>query len=226
MAKEYFCAYYSYHDSMSQLSDAEKGRLFEACLEYSRTGEVPQLSGNERFVFPTFKSQIDRDNRKYQEKCAQNARNATATASERKRPHANASEKSQRKGKGEGKDKGEGESIPPPPLPGGSPDLSSAFADWLKYKAERREGYKPTGLKNLQTQVLNKAGEYGDAAVAALIRECMAANYQGIIFDRLKAERSNGGNGHGREMGAGKGPDAAANDGGASGGWNLRHDLD
>ncbi len=81
---------------------------------------------------------------------------------------------------------------PPTPLEGVSPSLASAFADWLKYKAERREGYKPTGLKSLQTQVLNKAREYGDDAVEALIRECMAANYQGIIFDRLRGGRKDG----------------------------------
>lgn len=61
MAIEYFCCYHSYLEAMEQLNDAEKGRLFTACLQYSMTGEAPQLSGNERYVFPTFKSQIDRD---------------------------------------------------------------------------------------------------------------------------------------------------------------------
>lgn len=43
------------------LGDAEKGRLFASLLEYAKTGEAPQLSGNERFVFPVLKSQIDQD---------------------------------------------------------------------------------------------------------------------------------------------------------------------
>ena len=67
MAREYFAAYHSYLEAMEQLNDAEKGRLFTACLIYSKTGEAPQLSGNERFVFPAIKSQIDRDSQKYDE---------------------------------------------------------------------------------------------------------------------------------------------------------------
>ena len=75
MAREYFPAYHSYLESMSELTDAERGRLFTACLIYSKTGEAPQLSGNERFVFPSFKAQIDRDNKAYQDICAINRRN-------------------------------------------------------------------------------------------------------------------------------------------------------
>ena len=52
MAREYFCAYHSYRSSMEPLTDAERGRLFMALLEYSETGIVPDLRGNERFVFP------------------------------------------------------------------------------------------------------------------------------------------------------------------------------
>lgn len=69
MAVEYFCAYYSYLDALEPLTDAERGRLFVACLKYSKSGEVEHLSGNERFVFPVFRGQIDRDNAKYANKC-------------------------------------------------------------------------------------------------------------------------------------------------------------
>jgi hypothetical protein len=48
-------------EDMEALSDAEKGRLFTACLIYSKTGEAPILVGNERFVFPAFMSRIDKD---------------------------------------------------------------------------------------------------------------------------------------------------------------------
>lgn len=65
MAREYFCAYHSYLEAAEQLSDAETGRLFRACLQYSRTGLAPPLSGNERFVFPSLREQIDRDSRRY-----------------------------------------------------------------------------------------------------------------------------------------------------------------
>lgn len=77
MAREYFPAYHSYLESMSELTDAERGRLFTACLIYSKTGEAPQLSGNERFVFPSFKAQIDRDNKTYQDLCNRNRKNGS-----------------------------------------------------------------------------------------------------------------------------------------------------
>lgn len=65
MAIEYFCCYHSYLEVMEQLNDTERGRLFTACLLYSKSGEVPELRGNERFVFPAFRSQIDRDKEKH-----------------------------------------------------------------------------------------------------------------------------------------------------------------
>lgn len=75
MAIEYVAAYYSYLDYMEQLSDAECGRLFRACLIYSKTGEAPNLCGNERFVWPGIKSQIDRDKEKYLSRCKKQSEN-------------------------------------------------------------------------------------------------------------------------------------------------------
>ena len=75
MAKEYFCCYHSYLEAMEQLNDAERGRLFTACLIYSKTGEAQKLGGNERFVFPAFRSQIDRDNANYEERCRKQSEN-------------------------------------------------------------------------------------------------------------------------------------------------------
>jgi hypothetical protein len=77
LAVEYFCAYHSYLDALEPLTDAERGRLFVACLKYSKSGEVGHLSGNERFVFPVFRGQIDRDNAKYANKCKKQADNVS-----------------------------------------------------------------------------------------------------------------------------------------------------
>lgn len=76
MAREYFCAYHSFLKSIEPLNYAERGRLFTACLEYSMTGEVPELGGNERFLFPMMKEQIDRDNERYRAKCETQTKNA------------------------------------------------------------------------------------------------------------------------------------------------------
>lgn len=75
MALESFNAYHSYLDTMEALNDAECGRLFRALLEYSATGAAPELRGNERFVFPGMRSQIDRDIEKYNAKCSRNREN-------------------------------------------------------------------------------------------------------------------------------------------------------
>lgn len=61
MELTYLKVFVDYLDAIEPLSDAERGRLFTALLEYGRTGVAPQLGGNERFLFPMMKAQIDRD---------------------------------------------------------------------------------------------------------------------------------------------------------------------
>ena len=75
MAREYVCLYHSYLKSVEPLNDAERGRLFTACLTYSMTGAEPDLRGNERFVWPTFREQIDRDTKKYSDFCKKQQEN-------------------------------------------------------------------------------------------------------------------------------------------------------
>ena len=74
---------------------------------------------------------------------------------------------------------------PQPEETGFGPDLQAAFDSWLRYKKERREPYKPEGLKKLISRIRNNAEKYGESAVVELIEDCMASNWQGIIFDRL-----------------------------------------
>lgn len=57
----YVKAFYDWPEQMSALTDAEKGRLFVAILKYGETGEIPEMQGAERILFPVFKAQIDRD---------------------------------------------------------------------------------------------------------------------------------------------------------------------
>ena len=115
MAREYFNAYHSYLKSVEPLNDAERGRLFTALLTYSSTGAEPELHGNERFVFPTMRQQIDRDVEQYERKCSINRANGAlgckANGGERyrtppERPPNAPQDKD--KGEGEGEDKGKG----------------------------------------------------------------------------------------------------------------------
>ena len=68
MARSYIKLFLSWAETTSELTDAEKGRLVDAMIAYAR-GDPYQMPGNERFVFPVFKSQIDRDSAAYEEIC-------------------------------------------------------------------------------------------------------------------------------------------------------------
>lgn len=58
--------------------------------------------------------------------------------------------------------------------------------DWVEYKDEKHQGYKPRGFKSLLTTVEKNVRRYGENAVLGLMEECMAANWQGIIWERLE----------------------------------------
>ena len=74
-----------------------------------------------------------------------------------------------------------------------SEPLMAKTTAWLKYKSERRESYKEQGLKSLLTQIQKNAAKYGEQAVIDLMEQCMAANWAGIIWDRLmKGGTANG----------------------------------
>lgn len=217
MSREYFCCYHSYLDVMEQLNDTERGRLFTACLQYSKTGEAPELRGNERFVFPAFRSQIDRDNANYEQMCQKQSANSKKrwddTACHRMPPDATACHRmpdDANDANAKTKTKANTKENLDPPLPplrveadAQGPDLSCLSAalqeklrQWLAYKQERRESYKPVGLQALVTKIKSSAEQYGDSAVCDLIDLSMSSGYQGILFDRLQKQAGKVRNGY------------------------------
>lgn len=70
------------------------------------------------------------------------------------------------------------------------PALQEKMAEWIAYKTERNERYKETGMKSLLRKVENNALTYGGDAVCSLIDDCMANNWAGIIFDKLKNNKN------------------------------------
>ena len=57
---KYLKVWTSFLDVMKPLTDAEKGRLFEMMLRYTDTGNEPsEFAGNESFIWPAAKQQID-----------------------------------------------------------------------------------------------------------------------------------------------------------------------
>ena len=74
-ALTYVCLYLSYNQTFAPFTNEERGRIMTAMLNYASVGEEPHFEGNERFIWPTIKAQMDRDATAYQEKCETNARN-------------------------------------------------------------------------------------------------------------------------------------------------------
>ncbi len=68
--------------------------------------------------------------------------------------------------------------------------LRGKIEEWVAYKRERKEKeYTEIGFKKLLSQIENNVNKYGEDVVVELIDECMASNYKGIIFDRLKKNK-------------------------------------
>lgn len=58
---DYLKVWTSFREVIAPLNDSEKGRLFDAMLHYAETGEEPpEFKGNERFLWPVAKLDIDR----------------------------------------------------------------------------------------------------------------------------------------------------------------------
>ena len=66
----FVCLYTGYLEVLEPYSDAERGRLMTAMLRYGIYGEVPDFTGNERFIWPMLQDRINRDIENYRKKCA------------------------------------------------------------------------------------------------------------------------------------------------------------
>lgn len=66
-AKKGFVLYYDYRNHLALLSDAERGQLLMALLDYSESGEEHELSGAALMAYSFIKAQMDRDAAKYAE---------------------------------------------------------------------------------------------------------------------------------------------------------------
>lgn len=196
MSRTQFTFYESFYRSISRIKKAtDRVKAYDALCVYALYGEAPDLDSAPDSVASFFEANrpvLDsaakksaagkkggsvKQSKSRQKQTEAAESNKEASTSTRNRNRTSSSTRTN--------------VIPPDPLPGASPQLQTAFDEWLAYKEERKEGYKPTGLKALETEVMNNAGKYGDEAVASLIRACMASGWKGIIFDRLR-ERPGG----------------------------------
>lgn len=101
MALEYVPVFWDWIEVTGELNDQEKGRLIDAMVMYSRGGDwQDRIKGNERYLFPAFRQQIDRAramSEKRSDAGATGGKQAQANASKAKQIQANASKSKQTK---------------------------------------------------------------------------------------------------------------------------------
>lgn len=168
-------------------------------MQYAEEPDMAaQLNGREAMAFEFIAYDIDRARLSYETLCEKQQKNGSKggrpkkTAENPKNPVVfSETQKTQYKDETKTKHKtnNESEIDPLTPLTADfGTELADAVQSWLKYKHEKRQDYTPTGQQALLTEIRHNADKYGEAAVAALIRHCMASNWQGIIFDRLASK--------------------------------------
>ena len=74
MARSFLKVFFDFEERTEKLSETERGRLLLGMLRYAKTGEQPELTGNEQFVWPVFRGEIDKEIENYEIKVA-NGRN-------------------------------------------------------------------------------------------------------------------------------------------------------
>lgn len=211
-----FVFYRSFWDCISKLDAESQAGVLRALCEYALDEKEPQADGIAGAIFCLMKPQIDANNRRYEngrkggrpkaetdveETKAKPNNNQTITKGEPKKttPEPKEKEKEKEKDKEKVKDKVK-ENIKPLRTGaqvtasqlvidhGFSAPVQTAVLDWLKYKTEKRQAYKETGLKSLLTVIQRQIDENGEAAVIRCIEDSMAAGWQGIVWDRIKGK--------------------------------------
>ena len=71
-------------------------------------------------------------------------------------------------------------------------ELKNIIISWLDYKDQRNENYQEQGFKSLLTQIKNNVDKFGESKVIEIIKSSMSSNYKGIIWDKLKEQKSSG----------------------------------
>lgn len=193
--KQSFLVYLDYRKHLKRLSDEDRGKLFMAIFDYADSATIPEdgMSDAALMAFSFIKERMDLDAEKYAHKCAQNQVNGTRGG----RPPK------QRKTEEKPQKPSETERLfgEVPDMPETDADrlqkarsiyvtlpekAKTAIGQWLDYKKERRETYKPVGILTLMSQVEQRIKEFGEPAVTRIILESISSRYQGITWDRLQ----------------------------------------
>lgn len=230
--KDTFILYTEMREQMDLLTDEQAGKLIKAVFHYKSDMELPEMDSVTAMVFAFIRQKLDRDEKKYDEKCEKH-RKAGAKGGRPKKPNGseaeaekpNGFEENQKKPNGflktknnqekhdndhehdhehehEHEHESEHDKDKNPIAPkaqrgaasqmvidrGFSQPVQTAVLDWIKYKTEKRQGYKETGLKSLLSVVQRQIDLYGEGPVIRCIEDSMASGWQGIAWGKLEGK--------------------------------------
>lgn len=198
-----FTFYASFFDAVSRIKKkADRADAYDAICAYALREEDPdfsKMSDAAQIAFLLIKPNLDSSRRKAKSGKDGGSKKANGKQNGSKQEANCKQEEDESEKEKEKEREKENECYPPTPFSqiiasySFSESLMAKTTAWLKYKSERRESYKEQGLKSLLTQIKKNAAKYGEQAVIDLMEQCMAANWAGIIWDRLmKGGTANG----------------------------------
>lgn len=198
-----FTFYASFFDAVSRIKKkADRADAYDAICAYALREEDPdfsKMSDAAQIAFLLIKPNLDSSRRKAKSGKDGGSKKANGKQNGSKQEANCKQEEGESEKEKEKEREKENECYPPTPFSkiiasySFSEPLMAKTTAWLKYKSERRESYKEQGLKSLLTQIQKNAAKYGEQAVIDLMEQCMAANWAGIIWDRLmKGGTANG----------------------------------
>lgn len=164
MASEYVPIFFDWVEVTGELTAQEKGRLIDAIVLYAQGGDwQEQIKGNERYLFPAFKKQIDRaretsgkrasagyigGKQKQTEanvsKCKQTEANASKNAKEYNNNNNNNNDK-------EYKNEVKGDEVPPTPQKAPRRFTPPSLEDVAAYCQKRGNGVSPQRFVDFYT---------------------------------------------------------------------------
>lgn len=69
--------------------------------------------------------------------------------------------------------------------------LKTKIKEWLKYKSEKKQGYKKTGFNVFLSKVDKALEENDEDAVIECFDNAMSHNWSGVFFDKLQGSKKN-----------------------------------
>lgn len=198
---KYLKVFTDFADAMEELGDAERGRLFTAMLKYAETDAAPDFRGNERFIWPVAKLQIDR----MAAECEGRAKTSRENGSKGGRPKKtqgnpknpagfSKTQKSQDKDKGKDKENIPSGNNTPPTPPRGRVDVPEALMENWNGFCEMRKKIKKPLTDRAAKMILNELERLapGDNHTKGLILDQSVKRCWQDVYP-LKGDKSAGG---------------------------------